>query len=386
MPFVPALRACARTLLPAALLATLSTGCTRSEAGEAAQGVWKPGEGWQLVEEARIGSADGDGADVFAWIVDVELDAMGRAWIADGQQHRIQVFDSTGAHVRTIGRKGGGPQEFNGIAGMDWAADGTLWVLDGGNMRFAVYDSAGRFITTHRRDVNVVTSPWPLGFDATGSLYDLASVGTEENAPEQVVRFGPGLQPRDTFRVPPYEEPVFEVVRQEGNNRSVNRVNVPFAPDQIWRLDPQGAVWVAVTDRYRLTRYRFDGTVDRVVERDAQPQPVTAEQRQKVLASYRQFEQSGGRVDESRIPKTHPLISTFFIAKDGHLWVIPFRGKTLVADVFTPAGAYLGEVSFPGRFAPAPAPAIRGDRMLYVVRDEDGVPSVLLARIQKPGR
>lgn len=385
MPFAPPLPISTRALRVAALLASLCAcgGGATPEGG----GAWTPGQEWQLTAQTTIGSADGEGPDVFAQIVDVELDPMGRVWVADGQQHQIRVFDSAGAHVRTIGRKGGGPQEFNGIAGMDWGADGTLWVLDGGNMRFAVYDTAGRLITTHRRDVNVTVTPWPLGFDSRGNLYDRASVTSHEDKEERVVRFTPGLQPRDTFRVPPFEAPMFEVVREQGGgNRSINRVSVPFAPMQQWRIDPEGFVWIAVTHQYRLTRYRFDGTVDRIVERPVRPQPVTAEQRQKILDNYRGFRQSGGRIDESRIPRTHPVIMHFFVADDGHLWVVPFHGRDPVIDVFGPDSRYLGQVSNPARLLPSPVPAIRGDWMAGVGVDADGVQSVQLLRIEKPGR
>lgn len=385
MPFPSELRTRAHPLIVAAILACLCA-CGGGDGPDAGGGAWKPGQEWRLTAQTTIGSADGEGPDVFAQIVDVELDGMGRVWVADGQQHQIRVFDSTGAHVRSIGRKGGGPEEFKGIAGMDWAADGTLWVLDGGNMRFAVYDTAGRFITTHRRDVNIVTSPWPLGFDTRGNLYDRASVTSHDDKEVRVVRFGPGLQPRDTFRVPPFENPAFEVTLEQGRNRRISSVNVPFSASQSWRLDPDGFVWVAITDRYRLTRYRFDGTVERVVERPVQGQPVTAEQRKKILDNYRRFEQSGGRVDESRIPRTHPVIIDFYVADDGHLWVMPYRGSPAKLDIFAPDGTYLGEVSNPGRLLPSPVPAIRGDQVAGVVVDNDGVQSVLLMRIHKPAR
>jgi hypothetical protein len=384
MPLVLPRGARLRPLLVIAAAVCLCGTCGRSDAEDGAQGAWKPGQEWRLVPQTTIGATEGEGPDVFAQIVDVELDAMGRVWIADGQQNQIRVFDSAGVHVRTLGARGGGPKEFNGIAGMDWAADGTLWVLDGGNMRFAVYDTAGRFITTHRREVNIVTTPWPLGFDIRGNLYDRASVTSPGDEEVRVVRFGPGLQPRDTFRVPPFQDPVFEVAGEHGGNRSINRVNVPFAASQIWRLDPEGFVWVAVTDRYRLTRYRFDGTMDRMVERRTAAQPVTAEQRKAILDTYRRFEQSGGRIDQSRIPKTHPVIVEFFVADDGHLWVMPYRGSPAKMDIFAPDGTYPGEVSNPGRLLPSPVPAIRGDRMAGVVVDRDGLQSVLLIRIQKP--
>jgi hypothetical protein len=366
---------------------TASCGHQDRREGSVEGGAWAPGQAWRVTEAARIGDSGEDGPASFARIVDVAVDGMGRVWVADAQQHEIRVFGPDGRHVRSFGRRGGGPGEFLGIAGMDWGPGGNLWVLDGGNARFAVYDTAGKLIAMHRRDVNVVTSPWPLGFDAQGRLYDLASVTAAGNGPEEIVRFGAGLQPQDTFRLPAFELPVFEVVSKQGNTIHRRQEVVPFAGTQEWHIDPQGFVWVGVTDRYRIERHRFDGTVDRVVERDAKPQPVTRELRRRVLAGYRDFERQGGRVDVSRIPRTLTVFRDFFFDDAANLWVMftSRRDETPGADVFDGAGRYLGRVDLPLRLMSSPAPVVRGDRMVGVVQDDDLVESVVVLRIEKPG-
>ncbi len=373
-----------------AALACLSVACgggADANTRDASPGAWGEGQAWQLEEVVRIGSADGGGPDEFARIADVELDALGRVWVADAEQHQIRVFDSAGAHVRSIGRKGGGPEEFKGIAGMDWAPDGTLWVLDGGNMRFAVYDTAGKLVTTHRREANVTMTPWQLGFDTQGRFYDLASV-TESGAPAKVVRFGPGMVPQDTFTVPAFPEQFWELRSTSGGNSSINRVNIPFAPRQVWHLDPAGNPWVALSNRYRLERHRFDGTPERAVEGAAKPRPVTAEERERALDGYEDFIQKGGKVDASRIPDTHQLFDDFFFSDDETVWVKMATGRNepSALDVFDRTGAYLGRVQAPTRIHVSPAPAFRDGRMAAVVTDEDHVPAVVVMRVEKPGR
>ena len=67
----------------------------------------------------------------------------GNLWVADTGNHRIQVFDSGGAPVRTIGRRGIGPGELNGPEGLaelvygaratlmtDWATQADLDVYE----------------------------------------------------------------------------------------------------------------------------------------------------------------------------------------------------------------------------------------------------------------
>ncbi|HEX6036513.1 hypothetical protein, partial [Longimicrobium sp.] len=256
---------------------------------------------------------------------------------------------------------------------------------DGGNTRFAVYDTAGRLVTTHRRENDRVVSPWPLGFDTRGNLYDLGSSGQGR---ELIVRFGPGLQPLDTFLLPAFELPAFEVTHMEGNTTRIDMITVPFAGLQQWRMDPEGFVWVGVTDRYRIERHRFDGTVDRVIERNVKPRRVTREQRRRALAGHADFERKGGRIDASRIPQTMPVFQGFFFDDKGNVWVMRTgeRNQPKPADVFDRTGRYLGQVLLPTRLLSSPAPVVRGSRVVGVVQDEDQVESVVVLRIEKPRR
>lgn len=349
------------------------------------RGSWTPAQAWELVPEVTIGSADGEPEHVFNHIVDIAIDPLGRIWIADATYNEIRVFDERGTHVRTIGRKGAGPAEFTGIAGMDWDPGGRLWVLDGGNARFSVYDTTGQVIGTHRRDALVTESPWPGGFDEEGHLYDTGAVREDGGTPGSIVRFGPELQPLDTLSLPAYVPEFFEIVREDGRSRQVTRVNVPFSGMQIWQVDRQGFVWVAFTRQYRLERYAFDGTIDRIVERARRPLPVTSGERERFLENYRKFERQGGRLDLSRIPKTHPHFESFFFDEAGHLWVTPTtRGNEQIFDVFTSDGRYLGTVRAPRRLAISPLPVIRDSRMAAVTRDSLGVPAVAVLRVVKP--
>jgi len=64
-----------------------------------------------LEEELRIGK-DGDEPTQFFRIMDVGVDPSGRIYVVDARNFRVQVFDPSGAFLRTIGRQGQGPGEF----------------------------------------------------------------------------------------------------------------------------------------------------------------------------------------------------------------------------------------------------------------------------------
>lgn len=368
-------------------LAVQGCGSEASPRAPDAPGAWGDTP-WRLVEEARIGAAEGEGPDVFSSVVDVTLDPLGRAWIADGHSQEIWVFDTRGQPVRTLGRKGGGPAEFRDISGMQWAPDGRLWVLDGGNARFAVYDTAGTLLETRPRQSALAARPWRGRFDRSGRLYDVdGTLAPDGSIVTLLVRGDPEAPARDTFRLPAFEEEVFEVRRGDARNRTVNRINVPFTGSQYWALDPDGHVWVANTARYRIEQHAFDGGVGRVVERGHTPVPVPAGERERRLEDYRDFVRQGGTIDPSRIPNTYPALHGFLFDDAGNLWVSPITptvaGRAM--DVFRPDGTYLGRTALPTPQRSSPR-VIRGERMLVVTRDSLDVPTVIVVRIQKtPG-
>lgn len=384
-------------LLPLLLACACQSGATPEQGGDSGNVIhnrrddgWPAERAWQLKLAGRVGGAEAEGAAAFGRLTDVTFDALGRLWVADDMQQQIKVFEQDGTFVRAIGRKGGGPQEFQGIAGFDWSPDGTLWVLDRGNARFAVYDTAGKFVTTHPRFASVTLAPWPGGFDRSGHLADSGDRRDTGGAMvASLVRFSPDLRSADTLQLPPLKEQFFGEIRS-GNARTerIKQAPVPFTATQIWGMDSEGYAWIAATDRYRLERRAFDGKVERIVELQNTPRRVSRADKDRILENYRWFEEAGGKLDPSRIPNHHPHLLNLFFDGNEHLWVLPtyFPGEKPLMDVFSTDGQYLGQVRAPVPFLSRPVPAIQGDLMAAVANDEDGVQSVVLMRIEKPGR
>ena len=361
---------------------TLPNGAVRVHSP--ATGTWKPGEEWKLVEELRIGSAEADGPELFGAVAGLEVDASGRIYVLDPQAREIRVFDERGAHVRTFGRKGGGPGEFEQPAALMWDPQGRLWVVDQQNARFSVFDTAGAFLASHRRPAGFSTIPWPGGMDSEGRIYDVALLhGENGRASFPLVRLDATMQPADTFHLPEYEGPVFELRNSRGIRTTT--VNVPFAPKLVWRRDPEGDVWLGMTDRYRISRLSFAGDTVRVVERDYEPVPVTAAERDTALKMLKWFTDQGGKVDASRIPGVKPAYIRVYPDEAGYLWVFPSTpgaAEGTTVDVFDPEGRYLGQVRSEEEMSPYEPLLVRGDRLYAVETDELGVPYVVRYRNQ----
>jgi hypothetical protein len=73
---------------------------------------------WRLEPVAEIAPA---GESAFMRVVSLAVDGDGSIFAADRGAFQVRVFDSLGAPLRAIGRKGSGPGEFRDIYSLAWA-------------------------------------------------------------------------------------------------------------------------------------------------------------------------------------------------------------------------------------------------------------------------
>lgn len=219
-----------------------------------ATGIWDSASAWRVVEELRIGAAEGAGPEVFGRVDALAVDAYGRIYVLDQQAREIRVFDASGAYVRTIGRAGGGPGEFRQPIALTWDTAGRLWVVDPGNGRYVAFDTTGRPVATGRRPAGGLAVPWPGGFDSQGRLYEIELLPGDPPRPV-LLRLDEHFQPTDTLVVPRYEEETFHF----RSGTSAYWIRVPFTPRLHWLFDRRGFLWFGITDRYAIYQRRLEG-------------------------------------------------------------------------------------------------------------------------------
>ena len=66
--------------------------------------------------------------------------------VGEGGNHRVQLFDANGNHLRFIGRLGRGDGQFVNPCCVTVDADHRIWVVDPGRADVQVFDEAGRFL------------------------------------------------------------------------------------------------------------------------------------------------------------------------------------------------------------------------------------------------
>jgi DNA-binding beta-propeller fold protein YncE len=73
-------------------------------------------------------------------------ETLGLLAVVDGLNARVQLFDRSGAHVRTIGRMGDTPGSFARPKGAAWDAEGHLYVVDASFNNVQIFDAEGRLL------------------------------------------------------------------------------------------------------------------------------------------------------------------------------------------------------------------------------------------------
>ena len=345
----------------------------------AGPGAWDSTTAWRLAEELRIGGADDSGPGALSNPRTFEVDAAGRIYVIEDQPMELRVYGPDGNFLRRLMRSGSGPGEVNQGIGLAWDSLGHLWVVDQSNARFTVWDTSGARLAEHRRPISgFFTWQWAGAITRSGELIDITSARIPGEFRLAAVRLDSAFGVSDTLALPYWQGPAFEIRRE---NMSAS-YSIPFAPSLLWKLDPRGFVWSAITDRYRIVQRALGGDTVRVVEREVQPAAVTATEKENAIKGLDYFVKQGGVVDRSKIPDVKPLFTQLWVDDRGYLWTArsrPEGTKGSLLDVFDPDGRYLGEVSAPLSLQ---AVLIRGTALYATATDEDDAPVILRFRIQ----
>lgn len=99
----------------------------------------------------------------------------GRVYVADAAGHRVSLYDMSGVHIASFGRRGRAAGEFNFPTYLWYeAAAGRLWVCDSGNFRVQRFDRDGRALGAFGASGNrpgYLARPRGLALDSDGHAY-----------------------------------------------------------------------------------------------------------------------------------------------------------------------------------------------------------------------
>ena len=364
--------------LAVAALAALA-GCGTSKRGAAAADAPR----WHLEPIVTLGGPADTG---WTRLKDVVADALGAMYVLDEGAAQIRVFDSAGAPLRVIGRKGAGPAEFGEAYGMGigWLGD-TLAVLDPGNGRLARLTPAGGWVGS-----------WPAK-RITGRDVRLRQSGQAVYAPDWrpvggkpqslLVRYtasGAG----DTLVMPdrPADQPGAIVCPAAG---AIRFFAIPFAYGILSVPGPAGELVTARTDVYRIAVVSPRGDTLRTISRDVAQLAVSDSEWSAGLAEYSDFRAknpaaSCDPVSPARV-RLKPVLRNLAFDDAGDLWVERRSAEGDMLDVFDRAGKLIGTLPAPAHDADIPI-YVRGDRLYAITVDEaTGAQAVSVYRVVRLG-
>ena len=91
---------------------------------------------------------------------DIVVGASGRVYVADGSNHRVQVFDPDGTPIAQYGLFGTGPGQFGSIGELALDPSEDMFVLDGSQNSISKLARDGRFVW--RDEASIVSGPPPV--------------------------------------------------------------------------------------------------------------------------------------------------------------------------------------------------------------------------------
>ena len=389
-----------RDIRAALLLAPLVLGCDRAAASasrfttvdtlpsgtvhvtiaaEARQSVPR----WRIVEDLRIGAMDGPGPDTFGDARGIEVDGEGRIYVLDAQSQEIRVFGRDGAHLRTVGHQGAGPGEFRRANGLALGPDDVIYVYDQANQRLSALLHGGDSLVTHPLRTSHWGWVWDGAADRAARVYDRVYTTVGEDRQAVLRRFDPASGRVDSLPLRiEFEGPRNVITTPRGS------AGVPFSASLISRIDGEGRLWFASSNRYRIHRVDVEtGDTLLILDFDAPPVLVSDEERSREIARLDSFVQrTGGTTwDQSVIPATKPILQQFELDDQGRLWVrMSSTDSVTTMDVFEPDGRLMATTStalpfwsYDGQLR------VRGDHLYAIVRDELDVQYVVRARIER---
>ena len=138
--------------------------------GQAALGTQSETPPPYLTRFGKTGSGDGE----FRYPHAIATDSLGRVYVTDKSNDRVQVFDAGGSYLTQWGSTGSGDGQFITPHGVAVDAAGNVYVADGSNYRIQKFDSNGNFLLkwgSSGSGDGQFNFPFAVAVDSAGNVY-----------------------------------------------------------------------------------------------------------------------------------------------------------------------------------------------------------------------
>jgi len=353
---------------------------------------------WLIAPEPslQIGEMEGDDAYMFQRIWGARRLSDGRIAVVDTRAGDLRIFDPSGRHLHTFGRKGEGPGEFDMPVLMGTLPGDTLLVVDRLLRRVNLFHPDQGFVQEATADPEIQGYLLTVGMFDSGSVLIWGSEWTQD-MPNGLFRFP--IQYLSVGRDGALEvdfgkflgnETVY-ATQQVGEGTTVLSTTLPFGKG------PSAAVagdrfFYSSQDRYEIEVRDESGNLLSIIRRDLEPRPVTDAHVADLMEDLvddeddenEQRRQFRRMMRESPLPDFFPALGDIHADALGHLWVEETRvpgEEVRNTTVFDPDGRMVGRVVLPSRFR---VEEIGRDYVLGVWVDDLGVNYLRVYDLERP--
>lgn len=304
------------------------------------------------IEDLRIRGTQDSDEGAFFRVRGIAVDEDGNIYVLDDGDYHVHVFDHSGTHVRTLGRKGQGPGEFQDPTAIAVAGD-RLVVSDGGTKRLISWTLDGQHVSDSRLPGS--DSPIRLFGMRDGSIIAEYAIIERQEKGTQVWRTLRHLAPDGTRLRELYTLPVPYVnlssLSITGNQVTI-RVPVTIARPHLV-VTQQGEIYVSTGSEYQVLALELTGAAKWALRVPWSRAPVLPDEIERAFSRVRARAPDVAKSDIDW-PELLPALPGMRVDGHGHLYVFPDRrgiGGTLgPVDVYSPDGSRVFAGKRSGRY------------------------------------
>jgi hypothetical protein len=292
----------------------------------------------EFEEDLVIQGEDESGGIRFYLPRGIAVDQQGNIYISDYQDQDIKVFDSDGAYLQTIGRKGEGPGEFQALFDFAILSDGRLLAMDFRSRRTSLFSLDGKLQGSH---------PWRSPhlflylFDDSTYVIDEMIYGEETQLSVKKFDF-------EGNEIMSFGEFVPRGMKMVVQGDSAFSITVPSKPQSIFAGNlMRRHLYHCLNDSYLIEVYDYEGTLIRKIDRPYDPVPFTEEDAQDYFSEFEEGSIYHKMAREVDLPKVKTITDKMTIDDSGNLWVATNEVKNensityRAYDIFNAEGIYI---------------------------------------------
>ncbi len=302
----------------------------------------------------------------------------GRVLVTDGIDETLLRIDLRTMKADTISRAGAGPGEYKGPDLLYGLPAGGVLLVDLGNARLSFFDAMLKYKESapiaRGEPATGLTMVVPDGVDSEGRIYFRSMMRNPNGSRGDSGAVLRWTRPGEKFDTVGKLKLGEVKVRSSGgaNNRSVSMQGVPYSPEDLWAVAPDGRIATVRAADYHLEWRSPTGQVVRGPVNAARPVPVRDAEKREYAADQRngismQVTSENGKmsmrmgrggpaardaadqIPDLEWPATKPVFRAVRIAPDGSAWVersVPAKAPREY-DVFGADAKIKGRVILP---------------------------------------